>query len=319
MAKKEIEAKQRKLDTLEFTLGYDIMGFLQEDDVFEIIVNPDTKIWIDTFSKGRVFSGKTIAPELSEQIILQVANLKDMVCSAKNPTIGTELPDGSRFQGFLPDVVPAPAFNIRTHAKQKLTLDDYVRDGIMTNEDKQVIVDAIKTRKNIIAAGGTKSGKTTFLNAILAEISKQPDRIVMIEDTRELQCTAEDFLPLKVTDTRSMNDLLRDTLRATPDRIVVGEVRNGEALSLLKAWNTGHDGGCSTVHSSSALQTLERLEEMVMEVSKTPQESMIGSAVDVIIYLQRQGTSRIVEDILSVDGYDRTAQTYVTHSLKHPS
>jgi len=194
-----------------------------------------------------------------------------------------------------------------------------VRDGIMTNEDKQVIVDAIKTRKNIIAAGGTKSGKTTFLNAILAEISKQPDRIVMIEDTRELQCTAEDFLPLKVTDTRSMNDLLRDTLRATPDRIVVGEVRNGEALSLLKAWNTGHDGGCSTVHSSSALQTLERLEEMVMEVSKTPQESMIGSAVDVIIYLQRQGTSRIVEDILSVDGYDRTAQAYVTHSLKHPS
>ena len=295
MAKKEIEAKQRKLDTLEFTLGYDIMGFLQEDDVFEIIVNPDTKIWIDTFSKGRVFSGKTIAPELSEQIILQVANLKDMVCSAKNPTIGTELPDGSRFQGFLPDVVPAPAFNIRKHAKQKLTLDDYVRDGIMTNEDKQVIVDAIKTRKNIIAAGGTKSGKTTFLNAILAEISKQPDRIVMIEDTRELQCTAEDFLPLKVTDTRSMNDL------------------------LLKAWNTGHDGGCSTVHSSSALQTLERLEEMVMEVSKTPQESMIGSAVDVIIYLQRQGTSRIVEDILSVDGYDRTAQAYVTHSLKHPS
>ena len=112
---------------------------------------------------------------------------------------------------------------------------------------------------------------------------------------------------------------MRDTLRATPDRIVVGEVRNGEALSLLKAWNTGHDGGCSTVHSSSALQTLERLEEMVMEVSKTPQESMIGSAVDVIIYLQRQGTSRIVEDILSVDGYDRTAQAYVTHSLKHPS
>ena len=309
------EAKQRKLDTLEFTLGYDIMGFLRNPDVFEIIVNPDTKIWVDTFSKGRINSGKTIAPELSEQIILQVANLKDMVCSASNPTIGTELPDGSRFQGFLPDVVPAPAFNIRKHSNKLMTLDDYVNDKILTKRQKQVILQAIHERKNIIAAGGTKSGKTTFLNAVLAEISKEPDRIVMIEDTRELQCSAEDYLPLKVTDARDMNDLLRDTLRATPDRIVVGEVRNGEALALLKAWNTGHDGGCSTVHSSSAMQTLERLEEMVMEVSKSPQQSTIAGAVDVIVYLRRQGTSRIVEEILGVDGYDREHQKYMTHSM----
>jgi len=309
------EANQRKLETLNFTMGRDIKDFLADDDVFEIIVNPDTKIWVDTFSQGRIYSGKTIAPALSEQIILQVANLKDMVCSASNPTIGTELPDGSRFQGFLPDVVPAPAFNIRKHSNRMLTLDDYVNDKIMTEGQKQVILQAIHERKNIIAAGGTKSGKTTFLNAILAEISKEPDRIVMIEDTRELQCSAEDYLPLKVTDARDMNDLLRDTLRATPDRIVVGEVRNGEALALLKAWNTGHDGGCSTVHSSSAMQTLERLEEMVMEVSKSPQQSTIAGAVDVIVYLRRYGNSRIVEEILGVDGYDRERQKYLTHKL----
>lgn len=309
------EARKRKLDTLDFTLGEDIKGFLNDSDVFEIIVNPDTKIWIDTFSRGRVFSGRTIEPALSEQIILQVANLKDMVCSVSNPTIGTELPDGSRFQGFLPDVVPAPAFNIRKHSNRLLTLDDYVHDGIMTARQKDIIIQAIREKKNIIAAGGTKSGKTTFLNAILAEISKEPDRIVMIEDTRELQCSAEDYLPLKVTDYRDMNDLLRDTLRATPDRIVVGEVRNGEALALLKAWNTGHDGGCSTVHSSSALQTLERLEEMVMEVSKTPQQSTIAGAVDVIVYLRRHGNSRIVEEILGVDSYDREHQRYITHSM----
>jgi type IV secretion system protein VirB11 len=190
-----------------------------------------------------------------------------------------------------------------------------VNDKIMTEGQKQVILQAIHERKNIIAAGGTKSGKTTFLNAILAEISKEPDRIVMIEDTRELQCSAEDYLPLKVTDARDMNDLLRDTLRATPDRIVVGEVRNGEALALLKAWNTGHDGGCSTVHSSSAMQTLERLEEMVMEVSKSPQQSTIAGAVDVIVYLRRYGNSRIVEEILGVDGYDRERQKYLTHKL----
>lgn len=309
------ESDKRTLDTLEFTLGYDIMNFLHDPDVFEIIVNPDSKIWIDTFSKGRQFTGKTIDPKQSEQIIFQVANLKETICSSKNPTIGTELPDGSRFQGFLPDVVPAPAFNIRKHSNRIMTLDDYVREGIMTAKQEQAIIKAIHERKNIIAAGGTKSGKTTLLNAILAEISKEPDRIVMIEDTLELQCSAEDYLPLKVTDNRSMDDLLRDTLRATPDRIVVGEVRSGEALALLDAWNTGHDGGCSTVHSSSASQTLQRLEQMVSRVSKTPQQETIASAVDVVVYLRRKEMSRVVEEVLSVDGYDPERKQYITHEL----
>lgn len=309
------ESKKRTLDTLEFTLGYDIMGFLNDPDVFEIIVNPDTKIWVDTFSKGRMFTGKTIDPDQSQQIIFQIANLKDMVCSSKNPTIGTELPDGSRFQGFLPDVVPAPAFNIRKHSKRLMTLDDYVNEGIMTIGQKKAIATAIHEKKNIIAAGGTKSGKTTFLNAILAEISKEPDRIVTIEDTLELQCTAEDCLSLKVTDNRTMDDLLRDTLRATPDRIVVGEVRSGEALALLDAWNTGHDGGCSTVHSSSAIQTLQRLEQMISRVSLTPQQETIAGAVDVVVYLRRKGMSRIVEEILGIDGYDMQKKQYLTHTM----
>ena len=216
------------------------MNFLQDQDVNEIIVNPDTRIWVDTFSKGRV----------------------------------------------------------------------------LTARQREIILGAIRDRKNIIAAGGTKSGKTTFLNAILAEISRSDDRIVMLEDTRKLKCAARNYLSLKVTENCSMSDLLRDTLRATPDRIVVGEVRGDEALALLDAWNTGHDGGCSTVHSSSAMLTLRRLEQLVSRVSVTPQQETIAGAVDVIVYLRRKGTGRVVEEILSIDGYDGEKGRYITHPLQ---
>ena len=113
-----------------------------------------------------------------------------------------------------------------------------------------------------------------------------------------------------------MIDLLRDTLRATPDRIVVGEVRGDEALALLDAWNTGHDGGCSTVHSSSALLTLRRLEQLVSRVSVSPQQETIAGAVDVIVYLRRRGTGRMVEEILGIDGYDPEKGKYVVHELR---
>lgn len=314
MAKKK-EALARALGTLEYTLGFEIMNFLKDKDVNEIIVNPDTKIWVDTFSRGRVLTEYTMESGKSEQIIYQVADLTNTVCSASNPTIGAELPDGSRFQGFLPDVVTAPSFIIRKHTERELTLKDYVDDEVITSRQREIILEAIRDRKNIIAAGGTKSGKTTFLNAILAEISKSDDRIVLLEDTRELKCAARNHLSLKVTENRSMSDLLRDTLRATPDRIVVGEVRGDEALALLDAWNTGHDGGCSTVHSSSALLTLRRLEQLVSRVSVSPQQETIAGAVDVIVYLRRRGTGRVVEEILGIDGYDGEKGRYVVHEM----
>ncbi len=309
------EAQKRVLQTLEYTLGHDIMEYLKDPDVVEIIVNPDTKLWVDTRSKGRIDTGNKILPETSQQVIFQIASMKNTICSAENPTLATELPDGSRFQGFLPNVVKAPSFIIRKHTQRHLTLQDYVDDGIMTAKQREVILQAIRDHRNIVAAGGTKSGKTTLLNAILSEISKCHERIVMIEDTQELQCTAEDHLDLKVTNQRSMSALLKDTLRSTPERIVVGEVRGEEALALLDAWNTGHDGGCSTVHSSSAYLTLNRLEQLVSRVSITPQQETIAGAVNVIVYLRRRGTSRYIEEILSVDGYDAEKRQYLTHKL----
>ncbi len=315
MAKKQ-EAIKRALGTLEYTLGFEIMNFLQDKDVNEIIVNPDTKIWVDTFSRGSVLTDYTLDSGKAEQIIYQVADLTNTVCSTSKPTLAAELPDGSRFQGFLPDVVTAPSFIIRKHTERKLTLMDYVNDGVLTPRQRVIILKAIRDKKNIIAAGGTKTGKTTFLNAILAEISKCDDRIVLLEDTRELKCASRNYLSLRVTESCNMNDLLHDTLRARPDRIVVGEVRGDEALALLDAWNTGHDGGCSTVHSSSAMLTLRRLEQLVSRVSVTPQQETIAGAVDVIVYLRRKGTGRVVEEILSIDGYDGEKGRYITHPLQ---
>jgi len=311
------ESQKRALKTLLYTMGEDILRYLEDPNVFELMVNPDGKLWVDTFDQGRLFTKCFINPKISQQIIFQAASITGQICNNKMPMLSAELPDGSRFQGFLPKVVASPAFNIRKHSNRVMFLDDYVKEGIMTPTQKKVILKAIQDRKNIIAAGGTKSGKTTLLNAIIAEIAKvcSSDRIVMIEDLPELHCEAENALSLRTTDCVTMDDLLRNTLRATPDRIIVGEVRSGEALALLDAWSTGHRGGCSTVHSNSARQTLLRLEQLVSRVSKTPQQATIGEAVDMVVYLTRKGTSRMIEEIITVDDYDGAKNDYVIRKI----
>ena len=186
----------------------------------------------------------------------------------------------------------------------------------MTTRQKAIIMTAIQQKKNIIAAGGTKSGKTTLLNAILQEISKLPDRVILIEDAPELRCTAKDHVSLRTMPNVTMDHLLRATLRKTPDRIVVGEVRGGEALSLLDAWSTGHSGGCSTVHSNSAMDTLIRLENMTSRVARNPQQFTISRAVDMIVYLKYEHLKRRIEEIISVESYDYVTHQYVTHTVE---
>ena len=314
------ESMERKIAQLEYSMGPELIDLMNKDTVFEVIANPDGKIWVDTFDKGRVDTGIVLEPGHIRQIIYDVAALNDSVISDTFPLLEAEIPDSrlfdrSRFQGELPDVVPAPDFNIRKHPKKVLTLDDYVKQGTMTTKQQAVIMSAIHAKKNIIAAGGTKSGKTTLLNAILHEISKLPDRVVMIEDAPELRCTAKDHVSLRTMPNVTMDHLLRATLRKTPDRIVVGEVRGGEALSLLDAWSTGHSGGCSTVHSNSALDTLIRLENMTSRVARNPQQFTIARAVDVIIYLKYEHLKRRIEEIIGVDDYDYVTHKYITHSM----
>ena len=250
-----------------------------------------------------------------------MAALNDSVISEAFPLLEAEIPDSrlfdrSRFQGELPDVVPSPDFNIRKHPKRVLSLDDYVKQGTMTTRQKAIIMTAIQQKKNIIAAGGTKSGKTTLLNAILQEISKLPDRVIMIEDAPELRCTAKDHVSLRTMPNVTRDHLRRATLRKTPDRIVVGEVRGGEALSLLDAWSTGHSGGCSTVHSNSAMDTLIRLENMTSRVARNPQQFTISRAVDIIIYLKYEHLKRRIEEIISVESYDYVRHEYITRTIE---
>lgn len=317
----ENESLQRKLAQLEYDMGPEFLSLMHDDKVFEVIANPDGKIWADTFDRGRVDTGIAIAPERARQIIFDVAALSDTVISDTFPMLEAEIPDSylfdrSRFQGELPDVVIAPDFNIRKHPKTVFTLEDYVRQGTMTERQRKIILDAIHDKKNIIAAGGTKSGKTTLLNAILQEISKLPERVILIEDAPELRCTAKDHVSLRTMPDVTMDHLLRATLRKTPDRIVVGEVRGGEALSLLDAWSTGHSGGCSTVHSNSAEDTLLRLENMTSRAARNPQQFTISRAVNIIVYLKYTNLRRRVEEIIAVDGYDFVNHRYITHKME---
>lgn len=304
----------RFTERLDF-LFKDIKPYLVNDDVCEIMVNDDSKIWIDTFSKGLVYTGKILTNDIVSNIIVQIANHSHKICNKDNPLLEAEILN-MRFQGFLsPDIVKNSSFCIRKHAKKIFNLDDYVQNKTMTKYQKEIIIQAIYNRKNIIVAGGTGSGKTTLVNALLFEIAKLNNRIIIIEDTKELKCDAENKLALISTKTTSMEDLLRATLRSRPDRIIVGEVRGSEAFTLINAWSTGHKGGISTVHSNSAFHTLTRIETLVGFGTDKVQPSIIVDAIDVIIYIKKMPTGRVIEEIRKVITYDKKKEEYITEKL----
>ena len=175
---------------------------------------------------------------------------------------------------------------------------------------------AAGARQNLLIAGGTGSGKTTLANAILAEPAFAQDRVVLIEDTAELQCTAADKLEMltKRTDPPvTMTDLVRDTLRLRPDRIIIGEVRDGSALDLLKAWNTGHPGGLATIHANSAMEALTRLEDLIGEVTQRIPYRAIAQAIHLVVFIERTPAGRAIRSVTRVLGWDEGA--YRTESL----
>ena len=296
-------------------LFQDIKPYSIDDDVCEIMVNDDSKVWVDTFSKGLIYTGKILTNDIVSNIIVQIANHSHKICNKDNPLLEAEILN-MRFQGFLsPDIVKNSSFCIRKHAKKIFNLDDYVQNKTMTKYQKEIIIQAIYNRKNIIVAGGTGSGKTTLVNALLFEIAKLNNRIIIIEDTKELKCDAENKLALISTKTTSMEDLLRATLRSRPDRIIVGEVRGSEAFTLINAWSTGHKGGISTVHSNSAFHTLTRIETLVGFGTDKVQPSIIVDAIDVIIYIKKTPTGRVIEEIRKVITYDKKKEEYITEKL----
>ena len=264
-------ALERRVRMLRTAMGPDIAKALNDPDVVEVMLNPDGSLWVDRLGSGREPLGVSLTPADGERIIRLVAAHVRAEVHAGKPLLSAELPEtGERFEGALPPVTPGPVFALRKRAVGLIRLDAYVADGILTEAQADFLRDAVRERQNILIAGGTSTGKTTLANALLDEIAATGDRVIVLEDTVELQCTARDHVPLRTrAGVVTMAELVRSTLRLRPDRIVVGEVRGAEALDLLKAWGTGHPGGIATVHAGSAAGALLRLEQLILEVAVT--------------------------------------------------
>ena len=304
------ESAGRKRAMLASAMGPAIAAARADPLVVEIMVNPDGALRLDRLGEGRVDSGVRLEPAQVERIIRLVASHARSEVHAGAPIVSAELPPhgegaGERFEGVLPPVSLAPCFSIRKPASRVYTLADYVNDGIMAAEAARCLSLAVVERRNILVAGGTSSGKTTLANALLAEMAHLDERVILIEDTRELQCAASDVVALRTrAGAVTMADLVRSTLRLRPDRIVVGEVRGREALDMLKAWNTGHPGGIATVHANNAVSSLYRLEQLIQEAVVGVPRQLIAEAIDMIVFIAGRGLGRRVETIVRVDGLD---------------
>ena len=309
MAPNTNSVHHRHQESLFHALGPLIAGALNQPDVVEIMANPDGSLWIDRAGVGRERVGR-IEPAAAETTIRLLASHMGETVNPDRPAIAGVLPrSGERFQGVLPPITARPIFTIRKRASNVFTLANYVEQRILTAKGAEIIREAVVQRRNILVAGGTGSGKTTLVNAILAEPAFQQDRIIIIEDTKELQCPAEDRVELLTKSTEpqvTMTDLLRVTLRLRPDRIIIGEVRGPEALAMLKAWNTGHPGGVATIHANSAADALRRIEDLVGEASQVIPRRSIASAVNLLAFIERTGTppGRTVRSIVEVHGFD---------------
>ena len=311
---------ERRRAMLRSAMGPTIAAALADGQVIEIMVNPDGALRLDRLGEGRTDTGTRYDPAQVERIIRLVASHARTEVHAASPIVSAELPPhgegaGERFEGVLPPVSLAPCFSIRKPAAKIYTLLDYVKDGIMPADTARFLSLAVVERRNILVAGGTSSGKTTFANALLAELAPRDERVILIEDTRELQCTAPDTVALRTRPgVASMADLVRSTLRLRPDRIVVGEVRGGEALDMLKAWNTGHPGGIATVHANSARSALYRLEQLIQELVITVPRRLIAEGIDLIVFIEGRGSARRIGAIEAVEGLD-SAGDYALRAL----
>ncbi|HTA42154.1 MAG TPA: P-type conjugative transfer ATPase TrbB [Bryobacteraceae bacterium] len=323
------EHSQRLEVKLRREFGEITLRFLADDRTEDILLNPDSTLWVKQLGDGFTQVGE-MSPAAAASALGTVAAWRGTVLNHEHPILETELPiDGSRFEAIVPPVVRRPVFAIRLRPRRIFSLADYESRQILTaksNASSQsrrddcfarslnglghadIIRAAVRARKNVLVVGSTGSGKTTLVNAILAELAQlmPNDRVISIEDTTELQCAARNYLDLRATGNVTMLECLRASMRLKPTRIVVGEVRGGEAHTLLKAWNTGHPGGAATIHANDAMSGLLRLESLIAEATRAPQQNLIAEAVDLVIFIDEDHASksgRKVREILLVTGY----------------
>lgn len=299
-----MESSYRLSELLSGALGSGISDLLLDPQISEVRLNSRGDVWGNRLGVGKFKADISISQADAKRAIYAVAYSVGTICNEDRPSVSAELPvTGERFQGMLPPITPRPTFAIRKRASKIFSLDDLQQQGVISDEGNAFLKDAVLNKQNILVVGGTDSGKTTFANALLKVVAATTDHVIIIEDTQELQCAADDVDYLRTKDAvKSLRDLTRDTLRMSPERIVIGEVRGAEALDLLKAWNTGHPGGVSTIHANSAEQGLVRIEQLVQEAGILPSKEMIAEAINVLVFMQKIGTQRVVKDIMAVRG-----------------
>ena len=311
------EVIRRNLEKLRREMGDDIRHAMDDSSVIEIMLNPDGTVWIDKIGSGMEFLCD-MSPVQSLQMLGTVAHMLGTVINYHNPVVEGELPgDGSRVEGVIPPIVPNPTFNIRKKASAIFSLAEYIKSGRASDEDIRILCEAISARKNILVVGGTGTGKTTFVNAIINEMKTiTPNhRLLILEDTLELQCSMDNFVSMRTSSDKSMQDLLKITMRQRPDRIIIGEVRGKEALDMLKAWNTGHPGGVCTVHANDARAGLLRIEQLISEVSQSTMRELIAEAIDVVAFLIRDPhIGPKLSELISVEGVSNGQ--YIFKNLK---
>jgi len=309
---RDAEARLRQIEALRRSFGSQIMDFFADRSIIEIMLNPDGSLWVDKMGEGMSRTG-TMTPVQAMACVQAAAALIGAVVNPMEPILECELPNGgsdfggARLEALIPPIVSAPVFAIRKKALLIFGLANYVDRGILPAAGLEIIEDAVRARRNILINGGTGTGKTTLANAVLDAVAvHDPDsRIVIIEDTLELQCAAKNAVFLRTSDHADQQRLLRATMRMRPDRIVVGEVRDRSALALLKAWNTGHPGGVATVHANDARSALIRIGQLIQEANVPPAPELIAEAVDLVVSIKRTPGSpgRVIDEILSVDGF----------------
>lgn len=300
--------KERARERLLRDLGDTFMSAFNDPRTVEIMLNADSRLWQERLGEGMRCIG-SMRPSQSEAVIKTTAGYYGKEITRSHPVLESEFPlDGSRFAAQLPPIVSGPTFALRKKAVSIFTLADYVLSGTMTAAQRQVLLDAIHAHRNILVIGGTGSGKTTLINAIIREMveANTEERVFIIEDTGEIQCAAENFVQYRTSLEIGMTQLLRTSLRMRPDRILVGEVRGPEALDLLMAWNTGHEGGAATLHANDARAGLSRLAMLISMHRDAPRpiEPLIGEAVHLLVHISRIPGGRRVQDIVAVDGYE---------------
>ena len=286
-----------------------IIEFLEDDSVIEIMLNADGAIWVERVGMGMVRTETRMSSSSVNRMLLLVAASADTELNDKRPSLSAKLPFwGARLQAAIPPIVKEPVFALRKPAKIVFSLDQYVGKGIMSAAAAEALRQAVVRGDNILVGGGTGSGKTTLTNALLQVAATTKDRIHIVEDTLELQCVAENRLEFLVQPpVYSWQQAMIDAMRWRPDRIIMGEVRDGAALELINAWNTGHSG-MATLHANSTSSMLTRVCQLMEQAVPRASREFVADAVNVCVHITREPMSPVgrrltgIDRVLGVDG-----------------